>query len=123
MDTKNSQNICNKRKQSSENMLEQREKKKNCDNMNEKYSENENEASHYSEINDICQDISHFPTKLFTNFREEFVMSKNKHIEGKATMKNYLSLLVGHYFLYFNVHKVNRLMKNILMEKILKREI
>ena len=26
----------------------------------------------------------HFPTKLFTNFREEFAMSKNKHIEGKS---------------------------------------
>ena len=28
-------------------------------------------------------------------------------------MNNYLSLLVGHYFIYFNAHKVNLLMKNI----------
>ena len=41
MDTKNSQNISNKRKQPSEDMLEQRrkQKKKNCENKNEKYSE------------------------------------------------------------------------------------
>ena len=41
MATKNSQNICNKRKQPSEDMLEQRRKNKNrhCDNKNEKYSE------------------------------------------------------------------------------------
>ena len=86
MDTKNSQNIYSKRKQSSEDKLEQRRKKKqkNCDNMNDKYSENEDEVNHYSKINDICQDIPHFPTKLFTNFREEFAMSKNKHIEGKS---------------------------------------
>ena len=82
MDTKNSQNIRNKRKQSSEDMLEQRRKKekKNCDNINEKYSENEDEVNHYSKIDDICQNIPHFPTKLFTNFREEFAMSKSKHI-------------------------------------------
>ena len=86
MNTKNSQNIYSKRKQSSEDKLEQRRKKKqkNCDNMNDKYSENEDEVNHYSKINDICQDIPHFPTKLFTNFREEFAMSKNKHIEGKS---------------------------------------
>ena len=28
--------------------------------------------------------MPHFPTKPFTNFREEFAMSKNKHIEGKS---------------------------------------
>ena len=72
MGTKNSQNICNKRKQQSEDMLEQRRKKKNkyCGNKKEKYSENEGEVNHHSEI-DICQNIPHFPTKPFTNFREE----------------------------------------------------
>ena len=40
MDTKDSQNIWNKRQQPSEDKLEQRRKKenKNCDNKNEKYS-------------------------------------------------------------------------------------
>ena len=48
MATKNSQNICNNRKQQSENMLEQRRKKerKNLDNKMEKYSENEDEVNH-----------------------------------------------------------------------------
>ena len=101
MDTKNSQNICNKRKQSSDDMLEQRrkKKKKNCDNMNEKYSENEDEFNHYSEINDICQNIPHFPTKLSTNFRQEFAMSKNKHIEGKSYDEK-LSQFVGRTIFY-----------------------
>ena len=48
MATKNSQIICNNRKQQSENMLEQRRKKerKNLDNKMEKYSENEDEVNH-----------------------------------------------------------------------------
>ena len=43
-------------------MLEQRRKKKqkNCDNMNDKYSENEDEVNHYPKINDICQDTPIF---------------------------------------------------------------
>ena len=101
MATKNSQNICNKRKQQSEDILEQRRKKKNknCDNKKEKYSENEGEGNHYSEIDDICQNIPHFPTKPFTNFREEIATSKINIYKIKATMENYLSLLVGHCFI------------------------
>ena len=69
MVTTNSQNICSKRKQQSEDMLEQsrKKKKKDCDNKKKKYSENEGEVNHYSEIHDICQNIPHFPTKPFTN--------------------------------------------------------
>ena len=124
MDTKNSQNICNKRKQTLEDMLEQtrKNKKENCHNKNEKYSKNEDEDNHYSEIGDICQNVPHFLMKPFTDFREEFPLEM-KLRKVKATMKNYLILLVGHYFIYFNAHKVNRLMKHILMKKILKREI
>ena len=86
MVTKNSQNICNKRKQQLEDMLKQRRKNKNknCDNKKEKYSENEGKINHYSEIDNICQNIPHFPTKSFTNFCEEIAMSKNKHIEDKS---------------------------------------
>ena len=64
MDTKNSQNICNKRKQPSEDILEmRRKKKKNCDNKSEKYYENEDKVNHYSKIDDICQNMPHFPKK------------------------------------------------------------
>ena len=65
MATKNWQNICNKRKQQSEDMLEQRSKNKNknCDSKKEIYSENEGEVNHYSETDDICQNIPYFPTK------------------------------------------------------------
>ena len=28
--------------------------------------------------------MPHFQTKPFANFREEFAMSKNKHLEGKS---------------------------------------
>ena len=45
---------------------------------------NEDKVNHYSEIDDIRQNMPYFPTKPFTNFREEFTMSKNKHIEGKC---------------------------------------
>ena len=79
MDTINSQNIRNKTKDRSNDILEQRKKKKiNCDSKNENYSENENEGNHYSEIDDICQNMPHFPTEPFTNFREEFAMTDNK---------------------------------------------
>ena len=101
MATKNSQNICNKRKQQSEDMLEQRRKKKNknCDNKKEKYSKNEGEVNHYSEIDDICQNIPHFPTKPFTNFREEIAMSKTKYIGGKSYDEK-LSQFVGRTLFY-----------------------
>ena len=101
MTTKNSQNIYNKRKQQSEDMLEQRrkKKKKDCDNKKKKYSENEGEVNHYSEIHDICQNIPHFPTKPFTNFREEIAMSKNKHIEDKRYDEK-LSQFVGRTLFY-----------------------
>ena len=101
MATKNSQNICNKRKQQSEDMLEQRRKKKNkyCDNKKEKYSENEGEVNHHSEIDDICQNFPHFPTKPFTNFREEIAMWKDKHIEDKSYDEK-LSQFVGRTLFY-----------------------
>ena len=38
-------------------------------------------------------------------------------------MENYLNLLIGHYTIYFNAHKVNQLMKNILINKILKGDL
>ena len=123
--TKNSQNICNKRKQPSEDMLEQsREKKnKNCDNKIEKYSENEGEVNHYSEIDDICQIFPIFQQNHSQVSKKKLRCQKINIQKIKATMKNYLGLLVGDYFIYFNAHKVNLLMKNILMEKILKRDI
>ena len=101
MATKNSQNIGNKRKQPSEDMLERRrkKKKKHCDKDNEKYSENEDEVHYYSEIDDICQNIPHFPTKPFTNFREEIAMSKTKYIGGKSYDEK-LSQFVGRTLFY-----------------------
>ena len=84
-----------------EDMLERRrkKKKKHCDKENEKYSENEDEVNYYSEIDDICQNIPHFPTKPFTNFREEIAMSKNKYIEGKSYDEK-LSQFVGRTLFY-----------------------
>ena len=84
-----------------EDMLERRrkKKKKHCDKENEKYSENEDEVNYYSEIDDICQNIPLFPTKPFTNFREEIAMSKNKYIEGKSYDEK-LSLFVGRTLFY-----------------------
>ena len=38
-------------------------------------------------------------------------------------MENYINLLIGHYTIYFNAHKVNQLMKNILINKILKGDL
>ena len=101
MATKNSQTLCYKRKPQSADMLEQRrkKKKKSCDNKKEKYSEIEGEVNHYSEIDDICQNIPHFPTKPFTNFLEEIAMSKNKHIEDKSYDEK-LSQFVGRTLFY-----------------------
>ena len=65
----------------------EKKKKKNCDSKNENSSENENAGKHYSEIDDICQNMPHFPTEPFTNFREEFAMTDNKIQKVKATMK------------------------------------
>ena len=82
-------------------MLEQRrkKKKKNRDSKKEKYSENKGEVNHYSEIDDRCQNIPHFPTKPFTNFSEEIAMSKNKHIEDKSYDEK-LSQFVGRTLFY-----------------------
>ena len=82
-------------------MLEQRrkKKKKNCDNKKEKYSKNVGEVNHYLEIDYICQNIPHFPTKPFTNFLEEIAMSKNKHIEDKSYDEK-LSQFVGRTLFY-----------------------
>ena len=44
---------------------EKKKKKKICDNKSEKYCENEDKINHYSEIDDICQNMPHFPKKPF----------------------------------------------------------